>query len=259
MPVLPVERLPKYRKHRASGQAVVTLSGRDIYLGPHGTKASKKNYDLVTTQWLTNGRTFNTPAPDISVVELLAKFRRHAVGHYRKNWRPTRSIGNIDDAVRPLRLLYGREAVCDFGPLKLQAIPRANSSLNSPKLVASSPEMMISKHSTTNGRLSGACPIPPPELESGRTPAPVHRKGKKASRSPGSIYWQCVATHTRPSRCSQSTERPVSELKGRNGRPASRIENSPTKFSEFELCPRAAELLLLCLNYFNFGDVHDAG
>jgi hypothetical protein len=32
---------PKYRKHRASGQAVVTLNGHDYYLGPHGTKASK--------------------------------------------------------------------------------------------------------------------------------------------------------------------------------------------------------------------------
>jgi len=27
-------RLPKYRKHRASGQAIVTLNGRDYYLGP---------------------------------------------------------------------------------------------------------------------------------------------------------------------------------------------------------------------------------
>jgi hypothetical protein len=28
---------PKYRKHKASGQAVVTLAGRDHYLGPRGT------------------------------------------------------------------------------------------------------------------------------------------------------------------------------------------------------------------------------
>ena len=28
---------PTYRKHRPSGQAVVTLSGRDFYLGPHGS------------------------------------------------------------------------------------------------------------------------------------------------------------------------------------------------------------------------------
>ena len=29
---------PKYRKHRASGQAVVTLNGRDFYLGPQGPR-----------------------------------------------------------------------------------------------------------------------------------------------------------------------------------------------------------------------------
>ncbi|WP_428305029.1 hypothetical protein [Lacipirellula sp.] len=40
-----VDALPKYRKHKASGQAVVTLNGRDHYLGPHGTSASKAFYD----------------------------------------------------------------------------------------------------------------------------------------------------------------------------------------------------------------------
>ena len=33
--------VPKYRKHRATGQVIVNLSGQDFYLGPHGTKASK--------------------------------------------------------------------------------------------------------------------------------------------------------------------------------------------------------------------------
>ena len=32
--------LPKYRKHRASGQAVVTLDGKDHYLGPVRSKNS---------------------------------------------------------------------------------------------------------------------------------------------------------------------------------------------------------------------------
>jgi hypothetical protein len=36
-----VNRSPSYRKHKASGQAVVTIGGRDVYLGPYGTKASK--------------------------------------------------------------------------------------------------------------------------------------------------------------------------------------------------------------------------
>ncbi len=43
---------PKYRKHRASGQAIVTLHGVDHYLGPHGTKASKAEYDRLIAQWL---------------------------------------------------------------------------------------------------------------------------------------------------------------------------------------------------------------
>ena len=36
-----VRTLPKYRKHKASGQAVVTLNGRDHYLGPHGTQGQQ--------------------------------------------------------------------------------------------------------------------------------------------------------------------------------------------------------------------------
>ncbi len=45
-------RLPRYRRHKPSGQAVVTLSGQDYYLGPYGTKASKTEYDRLTAEWL---------------------------------------------------------------------------------------------------------------------------------------------------------------------------------------------------------------
>jgi len=33
-------KFPRYRRHRATGQAVVTLSGHDHYLGRYGTKTS---------------------------------------------------------------------------------------------------------------------------------------------------------------------------------------------------------------------------
>ena len=46
--------VPKYRKHRASKQAVVTINGRDHYLGPHGTKASRLKYDRLVN--LRKGR-----------------------------------------------------------------------------------------------------------------------------------------------------------------------------------------------------------
>jgi hypothetical protein len=47
---------PKYRHHRPSGQAVVTLDGIDHYLGPWQSKASKEEYDRLTGEWLANGR-----------------------------------------------------------------------------------------------------------------------------------------------------------------------------------------------------------
>ena len=34
-------RTPSYRLHKPTGQAVVTLSGRDIYLGKYGSIESK--------------------------------------------------------------------------------------------------------------------------------------------------------------------------------------------------------------------------
>ena len=52
--------VPKYQKHRASGQAVVRLNGQDFYLGPHGTKASKIEYGRLTSWQPSTGR-FSAP------------------------------------------------------------------------------------------------------------------------------------------------------------------------------------------------------
>ena len=74
--------VPKYRKHRASGKAVVTINGRDHNLGPHGTKASKHEYDRLINQWLVTGRddSFGLPEHEmgaITVSELIKRFRKH--------------------------------------------------------------------------------------------------------------------------------------------------------------------------------------
>jgi hypothetical protein len=46
---------PSYRKHEASGQAIVTVDGHDIYLGPYGSKASRDESDRVIGEWLIRG------------------------------------------------------------------------------------------------------------------------------------------------------------------------------------------------------------
>ncbi len=57
-----VHQVPKYRKHRTSGQAVVTIAGKDHYLGPHGTKASRMLYDRLVAEYLSAGRHVIEPA-----------------------------------------------------------------------------------------------------------------------------------------------------------------------------------------------------
>lgn len=64
--------VPKYCLHRQSKQAIVTIYGRDQLLGPHGTKASKVEYDRLIGEWLAVGRSqsFGAPRGDYTIVEL---------------------------------------------------------------------------------------------------------------------------------------------------------------------------------------------
>jgi hypothetical protein len=53
--------IPTYRRHRQSGQAVVTLSDpsgrrRDVLLGKFGTTASRQEYARVLAEWEAAGQ-----------------------------------------------------------------------------------------------------------------------------------------------------------------------------------------------------------
>ncbi|MEX2141616.1 MAG: site-specific integrase [Pirellulales bacterium] len=114
---------PKYRKHRASGQAVVTIAGRDHYLGPYGTKASHIEYDRLVGEWLAAGRPTSQPAAnEITVVELIARYVRFARAYYVRDGRPTGEAQNIKQALRLLKERYGRTPATEFGPLALKAL-----------------------------------------------------------------------------------------------------------------------------------------
>lgn len=126
MPKL-TQAVPKYRKHRASGQAVVTIAGRDHYLGPYGTKASRIEYDRIITEWLVNGRQpVVTDQADLTITELLSRFWKYAKTYYRKpDGSPSSELHNLKLAYRPLRRLYGPTPAADFAPLALQAVRKA--------------------------------------------------------------------------------------------------------------------------------------
>jgi integrase len=122
-----VEVTPKYRCHKASGQAIVSIQGHDFYLGPWNSKASKVEYDRIISEWLAAGRQLPIAggnASDLTIVEILARYKQFAIQHYRKDGVSTGEWENIQHAIEPLKRLYGRTLVGDFGPLALKAIQR---------------------------------------------------------------------------------------------------------------------------------------
>ena len=122
MPKLKANEVPSYRLHRQSGQAIVTLSGKDVLLGVHGTAASKAAYDRVTAEWLANGRRLAGAQPDITVAELIHAFWQHAKSHYADGRRHgAGEASNFKPVLRRLRRTYGGTLARDFGPLALKA------------------------------------------------------------------------------------------------------------------------------------------
>jgi integrase len=124
-------RVPKYSLHKASGRAIVTLSGTDHYLGEYDSPESKVAYDRVIAEWLANGRRHQQPmplagSPSNTINELIAAYWEYAQSYYRKpDGTPTQEIETLRQALKPFILLYGETKISDFGPLALKAVREA--------------------------------------------------------------------------------------------------------------------------------------
>jgi integrase len=121
------QRTPSYCLHRATGQAVVRVDGRDYYLGKYGSTVSRAEYDRLIAQWLSNGRSLGGPNGDsgLSVNELIVRYLEFARKYYQRDGQPTGEIGKICDALRPVRKLYGLTPASVFGPLALKTVREA--------------------------------------------------------------------------------------------------------------------------------------
>jgi integrase len=122
----PRATFPSYCLHKATGQAVVTINGRDVYLGEHDTAASRAAYERVILEWKQQGTTPRTrPVADgLTVRALFAAYWRfiEAQGLYEKHGKPTTERACISAAARPLVRLFGDKPAAGFGPLDLQVV-----------------------------------------------------------------------------------------------------------------------------------------
>jgi integrase len=130
-------KVPKYRLHKATGQAVVTINGKDHYLGKHGTLASKDKYGKLISEHLgrplpmrmLKDKQAKAPAPagddapePATIAELLEHFDTWCSGYYRKNGKLTSHYHAIKRACKALREACVNMPASKFGPLDLKAL-----------------------------------------------------------------------------------------------------------------------------------------
>jgi len=111
--------IPSYQRHKASGQAVVRLSGIDFYLGVYGSPESKAEYDRVTSEWLALGR--RAPGKATESSELLVK--ELILGYYSHLAATNPEIADkVKQALKAVREMYGETKASAFGPVAFKAI-----------------------------------------------------------------------------------------------------------------------------------------
>ncbi|MBK8975075.1 MAG: tyrosine-type recombinase/integrase [Planctomycetes bacterium] len=115
---------PSYRLHAPSGQAIVTIAGRTIYLGPYGSPESRQRYERALGEHAARGRFVSSARlrAGIAVDDLIAGYWKHAEEYYRKDGRPTSELSVLRLACRYLHRIYGSTSASEFGPLKLKAV-----------------------------------------------------------------------------------------------------------------------------------------
>ena len=126
-----INRPPAYRLHKARNCAVVTIDGKNHYLGPYGSPESHEKYARLIAEWRASQRhPLRGPVspladPGLSINELLLAYFRHVQTYYVKDGQPTSEQDNIRQALRFIRQLYGTSPAADFGPMALKNVRQA--------------------------------------------------------------------------------------------------------------------------------------
>jgi integrase len=113
-------RIPSYRLHKNSGQARVTIQGRDYFLGKFDSEESRKEYARIIAEYLASeGKTtFDKPVSELCVGHVLADYLDHCKGYFGDSTEGK----NVKRAMAPVAELYSDLPVDEFGPLQFKAV-----------------------------------------------------------------------------------------------------------------------------------------
>ena len=82
----PHRKVPAYCLHKATGQGVVYINRREIYLGPYVSAESMQRYSQVIAQWQAGGTeaVCRDAVAELTVLEPVARFGRWAQTRYTR-------------------------------------------------------------------------------------------------------------------------------------------------------------------------------
>jgi integrase len=120
--------LPKYQHHQKSGQARVSLGGKQVDLGPYDSPESRAKYDQVVGEWIAAGR----PRQRAKCLELHAVRVADVVAayfeHIKRIFRDRTHAGKLAGSARNYQMLlkhfaelHGDEFADCFGPKRLKS------------------------------------------------------------------------------------------------------------------------------------------
>jgi integrase len=121
-------RIPSYRLHKPTNQAIVVIRGKMLYLGRYGSVESRAEYSRVIAEWLVRGHSAPTPSQqtttagsDLRVSELILAYWHHVESYYVKDGEPTTEVCVSRQVLKVVKEIYGHTLAKDFGPLSLKA------------------------------------------------------------------------------------------------------------------------------------------
>lgn len=129
------QRVPAYRLHKKSGQAVITLADantgrrRDVYLGDHGSPPSRRRYAEVLSEWEGAGRVVDgmslaseSRRADTVTSLVVAYWQDQKASKAAADGSLTSRLASVRLTLRLLRSHYGQTPAASFGPLALQRV-----------------------------------------------------------------------------------------------------------------------------------------
>lgn len=129
-----MHRIPKYRHHKARNVAVVTIHGKDHYLGEYDSTESWQRYHRLLLEHLQQPAdspiipAFNISsdaASTFTINELILQYWGFAIKYYQKNGEPTTELDCLRHALGFLRRTHGDTIAAQFGPRALKEVREA--------------------------------------------------------------------------------------------------------------------------------------